>query len=137
MLATSGCGLEPQFSSVSLPAETKLSRADSVSLDGGIIFADRPSYRCMSLAELGFENVRTAADVSLIRSSCKCVQAKIVQYHGGQQRICDALRLDFLPGSASEDDLQPIYLSVVVTIEPKRGDARKFVVKVVEAQPVL
>jgi hypothetical protein len=105
-------------------------------IDAGVVFADRESYLCLRLDQVGLAEDDTVASVA---SSCECVQPSVVSYRSAQGRDANAVLLRFVKDDrndarrtkldASNDTLiTPVNLGVLIDLQLTEGSVRQFTV---------
>ena len=100
----------------------------SMTIDVGVVLANRSGYLCLPLEQLGLKTDDTPVSVA---TSCECIKPRLVQYvsSGGSHK--PAILLDYVnePGGiASSIGSQPMNLNVVITVELGMGKTHDFTV---------
>lgn len=106
-----------------------------VTIDAGVVFADRASYLCVPVKQLGIDGDFSTARIG---TSCECVQGRVVAYRNSSGESELAVLLDFNPdpGHASSADKQSLMLGVIVTVAFTDGRSQEFTVDLVHCPSV-
>jgi hypothetical protein len=104
------------------------SQEKPAAIDVGVVLADRAGYFCLPIEQLGF----SAADALVsTKSSCECIEPRLVEYVGGDGAPKPAILLEYVDesaGSGGKFDPQPMNLGVIITVETASGTTHDFTV---------
>ena len=113
-------------------AEHRQSLGSNVkTINVGVLFSGEPSYMCIPMDQLGFDDA--AAPIDLL-SSCECVKPSIVTFVDRTGSSKWAVRIDFLADRANER-LEPNLLGVEVSVRSKETAWKKIVLEFLQTYP--
>jgi hypothetical protein len=102
-------------------------------IEAGIVLADQDGYFCMPLEQVGMSE---DAEIVALKSSCDCVQPRLVQYAADGDQIRQAILLEYVPdlpstgtaGEARASDIQPVHLGAIIEVVLVDGTKQDFTV---------
>jgi hypothetical protein len=98
-----------------------------VEFDAGVVYSDQASYQCVLFDRLGLSN---ESELHVVKTSCDCLDARVVQIPLNQHQHANAFLLNFSPTPkkrAAECNVSK--LAVVITLNGHSKDEIELVVK--------